>query len=83
MVLGERKIEFEILKSFLSSFVEPFRKNTRWDFQKSEKAIMFQPTPGESATLIVYSLDYWVLLELITYINRILSGHSFIAFTYY
>lgn len=41
MIPGENKIEFFILKAFLSRFVETFRKNTRWHLQKSEKNIIF------------------------------------------
>lgn len=50
MVPSEIKIEYDILKSFLSRFVEPFRKNIRGDLQNSEKNIMLQQSPGESVT---------------------------------
>lgn len=58
MIQGERKIEFVILKAFLSRFVEPFKKNTGWHLQKPEKATVFQPTLGKTARPILYSLDY-------------------------
>ena len=50
MVPREIKMEYDILKSFLSRFVEPFRKNTRGDLQKKKKNIMLQQSPGESVT---------------------------------
>lgn len=58
MIPGESKTEFVILKAFLSGFVEPFKKNTGWHLQKSEKAPVFQPTLGKTARPILYSPDY-------------------------
>lgn len=62
MVPSEIKIEYDILKSFLSRFVEPFRKNVRGDLQNSEKNIMLQQSPGESVTPSVLT---WLLCVIV------------------
>lgn len=55
---GKSKIEFVILKAFLSRLVEPLIKNTGGHLQKAEKTIIFQPTLGETSPPILYLLDH-------------------------